>query len=301
MTHVSRANEFGLENKDIIHNIDDKSIEGYFKEEESYQIDNFITVDEVEFLKKFYYDRQTTEVGTLADRHFLLIYPLNYPEVSAILKPKITSLFGEWYSYKNINDDKQKQSSDFFFLWKNIFAPHVDSIIHIPGYIPYKDVIIPLEMHNDVDAPYYTFHQRWYGRGTHFKKDKLDNMYTLYSDIIRENKYYDYPFFKNYEYNPDKMVSYEWYEEWFSDYYPYSMLEGFSLDKMFPWTPGSAIVTDSTQIHGATNYHNKGGKYKLGITLRIFKHVPEYDPSPIFSTLPQLQGFSECKYDARLD
>jgi hypothetical protein len=301
MTHVNKAKELGIYGKDLIHNPDDKSFEGYFPEEDVYQINNFLSVDEVEYCKKFYYDRQISEGVELTRNHFFLVYPLDYPELAEIIKPKITNLFGEWYSYKQINKDTQKQSSDFFFWQQGIFAPHTDSIIHIPNYIPYKDILLPLEMYNDVDSPYYSLNQRWYGRGCHFKKDKDDDVVSLYSDILRTKKYYQYDFFKYYEYDPNKMISRDWYENYFTDYYPYSMLEGFSINKMIPWTSGSAIINDPSVIHGATDYNKRGGKYKLGITLRIFKYVPEYNPSEVFSVIPQMQGFSECKYDPRSD
>ena len=299
MTHVDKASELGVElGKDLIHNPADKSYEGFFQEEQPYQID-FLNNDEIEFCKKFYYDRVTKEVVQLNKSHFFLVYPMKYPELQEILEPKLNKLFGEWYSYSDINNDEQKQSSDFFFWQQGIFAPHVDSLTHIPEYVPYKDVLLPLEMEGGVDSPYYTFNQRWYGRGTHFKYKHIDNMFALYSDILREKKYNEYEFFKYYESDPDKMVSREWYEEYFGQQYEYEMLEGFSLNKMLPWTPGTAIITDTSMIHGATNYKLKGGKYKLGITLRIFKYDKKYNPSTVFSTFPQMQGFSECKADPR--
>ena len=300
MTHVHKAKQLGVYGKDLVHNPDDKSFEGFIPEEQPYQID-FLDDFEIEYCKKFYYDRVTSEVVQLNKSHFFLVYPLNYPELREILIPKLDEQFGKWFSYSDINNDKQKQSSDFYFWQQGIFAPHTDSLIHIPGYVPYKDVLIPLEMEGGVDSPYYTFNQRWYGRGCHFKYKHIDNMFALYSDIMREKPYGEYKFFKNYESDPDKMISKDWYDEYFGEIYNYEMLQGFSLNKMLPWTPGRAIVTDSSMIHGATNYKIKGGKYKLGITLRLFKNIPEYKPSTVFSVFPQMQGFSECKADPRMD
>jgi hypothetical protein len=301
MTHVKNLDKLGLYGQDLIHNPADKSYEGFFQEEDVYQILDFLSEDEVEFCKRFYYDKQMSEGVQLSKSHFFLVYPLDYPELKEILIPKLNNLFGEWYSYNKINDDEQKQSSDFFFWQQGIFAPHTDSIIHIANYIPYKDVLIPLEMYNNADAPYYSLNQRWYGRGCHFKYSYDDHIFSLYSDILKNKPYYEYPFFKYYEYNKSKMISKEWYDQYFDKRYPYKMLEGFSINKMVPWTPGSAIINDTSVIHGATNYKKRNGKFKLGITLRIFKYREDYNPSTVFSVLPQLQGFSECKYDPRSD
>ena len=301
MTHVLKCKELGIYGKDIIHNPNDKSYEGFFPEEEPKQFFNFLDSKEIEICKKIYYDHQLSKGVQLGENHFFLTYPLNYPEINEILRPKLDKLFGEWRSYSDINSDEIKQSSDFFFWQRGIFAPHTDSIIHINNYVPYKDVLIPLEIDKDVESPYYACHQRWYGRGTHFKYGKVDNMFAVYSDVLREKTYDNYKNFKYFEYDFDKMVSEDWYDEYFGEYekYPYSMFMGLSINKHMYWIPGSAIINDSSVIHGATNYTLKGGKFKLGITLRIYKYHPDYNPDPTYSVFPKMLGFKECTYDPK--
>lgn len=295
MTHTNRSLELGIYGKDIIHNPNDKSYEGYFPEEEPYQITNFLDEDELKVCRDIYYNNFDSAGVKLYTRHFFITYPLDIPEVGEILKPKLNSLFGEWYSYRNINSDEFKQSSDFYFFQKTVFAPHTDSIIHIPDYVPYKDVLIPLEIDNDVKSPYYSLNQRWYGRGTHFKQGMIDDVFGMYSNTFREHSY-DYYGVKYVEKDPSKMIDKYWYDEYFNEIsgYPISIFEGFSIRKHFLWTPASAIVSDTNIIHGATNYNVKGGKYKLGITLRIFKKVPGYNPNTLFSRYPPKPGFKEC-------
>jgi len=297
---TEEAKQLGIYGKDLIHNPQDKSFEGYIKEETPYQID-FLDNTEIEFCKKFYYDKATKNGLQLHKSHFFLKYPLAFPELKEIIVPKLNKLFGEWFTYNDIakNEQDLQQTADFYFWQSGIFAPHTDAIIHIPGFVPFKDVLIPLELEGCDNAPYYTFNQRWYGRGARFKYSHVDEVFTLYSDVIREKTYDQYSFFKNYESDPSKMVSKDWYDEHFG-IYNYEVLKGFSIDKMLPWMPGSAIVTDSSVIHGATNYKLKGGKYKLGITLRLFKNIPEYNPSTVFSRYSQeLQKFKEFNADPR--
>lgn len=303
MTHVARCKDLGIYGKDIIHNPKDKSYEGFFPEEDPYQISNFLDEKEIEICKKFYYDHQLKDGVQLGQNHFFLTYPLNYPELDEILRPKLNDLFGEWYSYSEINSDEVKQSSDFFFWQKGVFAPHVDSIIHIKNYIPYKDVLIPLEIDKDVESPYYSCHQRWYGRGTHFKYGKVDDMFAVYSNVLREKTYNNYEYFKYFEFDFDKMVNEDWYNEYFGEpeKYPFSIFTGLSINKHLNWIPGAAIINDSSVIHGATNYTLKGGDFKLGITLRIFKYNENYNPDPTYSAYPKLLGFKECTYDPRYD
>lgn len=294
MTHTSRSLELGIYGQDIIHNPDDLSYEGFFSEEEPYQIENFLTDDELKVCRDLYYEKQE-DVVKLYTQHFFITYPLDFPEIGEIIKPKLDKMFGEWYSYKDINNDEFKQSSDFYFFQKNVFAPHTDSIIHIPGYVPYKDVLIPLEIDKDVASPYYSLNQRWYGRGTHFKQGMIDDVFGMYSNTFREHSYKTYGV-KYVETDPNKMISKDWYNEYFGEIsgYPFSIFNGLSIREHFPWTPASAIISDTNIIHGATNYNVKGGNFKLGITLRIFKHVPDYNPSTVFSCYPPKQGFKEC-------
>lgn len=302
MTHINRSKELGLYGKDIIHNPKDKSFEGFFPEEQPKQLLNFLDQKEIQICKDLYYRLQKEKGVQLGENHFFLTYPLQYPEINEILKPKLDNIFGEWYNYNDINNDEIKQSSDFFFWQKGIFAPHTDSIIHVKNYIPYKDVLIPLEIDNDVESPYYSCHQRWYGRGTHFKYGKIDDIFGVYSNTLREKTYNQYSHFKYFESDFDKMVDEEWYDEYFGDpKYPLSIFTGLSINKQFYWIPGSVIINDPSVIHGATNYNLKGGKFKLGITLRIFKYNKDYNPDPTYSIYPKLLGFKECTYDPRYD
>ena len=50
MTHVHKAKQLGVYGKDLVHNPDDKSFEGFIPEEQPYQID-FLDDFEIEYCK----------------------------------------------------------------------------------------------------------------------------------------------------------------------------------------------------------------------------------------------------------
>jgi hypothetical protein len=54
--------------------------------------------------------------------------------------------------------------------------------------------------------------------------------------------------------------------------------------------PGSAIIKDSSVVHGPSNYNLKGATRKLNISIRMFKEVPDWDPNTLFSEI----NFEAC-------
>lgn len=270
MTHIARGEELGLIGKDIIHNPKDKSYKDFFKESPTTQID-FLTEREVQEIKKQFWKHKEK-----MNESFSFVFdPLKIPEIKEIIKPKLDLLFPDYVRYVDYSVDEKLATSDFIMHQKHIIPPHTDSIIHVTNLVPYKDIIIPLEMEGKY-APLYTCLQRFYGRATSFRKGKMDNIVALYSNNCRIQSYKDYGVE-----NIQEEMDWEFWEKWLkNDRFPASCWEGFSPEGFFDWIPGSAIILDPSAIHGPTNY---GDGWKLGLTIRIHKFEESYKPDTLFS------------------
>lgn len=294
MTHTSRGKELNLLDKDIIHNPNDKSYYDYFTETEPFIIKNLLSRDEIITITDFFFDNIIKNGTILVNTAYFLHLPYQYKVLKEILEPKIEKLFPNTYYYKDINNDTHKQSSDFILFQKRIFPPHTDSIIHIPNYVPYKDILIPLA--SDTKTYFYLCKQRWYGRATSFRYKKIDKALALYSNSIRYQNYKEYGIIGSTEKDIDD-VDYKNYLE--NDWVPKSCWNGLSIDKFYDWIPGDCFAFDPSIIHGPTNYKLHSGSWKIGITIRLFKFCKNYMPDTTFSIYPQQQGFK--KIDTNLD
>lgn len=292
MTHLSRAKELGLENKDIIHNPDDKSYKGFFPETNPTQILSFLSPDECEYIIKFFHTNLKNIGVTIKDILYFIHLPYSYPEIKEILKPKIDQMFPETFRYNEINSDSIKQSSDFILHQYGIFPPHTDSIIHIKNFVPYKDLLIPLDIDKDKqENAFYTCNQRYYGRATSFRYGKKDSMVALYSNTVRFQSYQEYGVEEIDYKNPMVVDFYENYLK--NEDFPSSCWSGLSVNGIYDWIPGSCINFDPSIIHGPTNYKLKGVNWKTGITIRLFKNVVDYNPDTTFSRFSSKHGFQK--------
>ena len=299
MNNVNRAKELGLVGKDIIHNPNEISFKPFVKDTEPYQIENFLTSEELLSIKNFFDNKLYEDGHSLSDSLYFLMYPFNYPLIREILKPKIKKELGEFYSYSDIHFDIVPQSSDFFILQNNIFMPHTDSITHIPGYLPHKDVLIPLAIDKDKSTNMYTCEQRYYKRSSHLKYGHFSDYVTKYSNIFRCKPYNEYGI-ENVTFDPDKMINEDWLNHNIGDSQKHSIFQGLSIRREFEWIPGSAIIQDTSIIHGPTNFKLRGAKWKLGISIRVFKKNPDWQPNTLYSQYEPVCGLSRLNNDQNL-
>ncbi len=272
---------------DLIHVLGNENYEGYLDEEKSTQIDNFLDDHELCILKKFYFDN-FKKYGNIINKVYCQISnPMTFEVVRNILEPKIRKLFGsDLIFYFSVSSDNI-QVGDHYYLMTNAYTPHTDSITHIPGFVPYKDIVIPIALDKDAEVGYYTCSQRYYGRATHFKYGWKTAYFANYANIIKNQKYKDY----GVKYCVDGGLSEDWYHQNIvGSGLPLSVFSGLSLENEFAWLPGTAIIHDQSVIHGPTNFKLKGVSWKLGITLHTLIKKDEYlrNESSLFSryTLP---------------
>jgi len=277
MTHTRHQSKDVLD-MDIIHNKDEKGYKNFTNSEKTYQIDNFLNLKEIEHLKKVF--KKAANKTNIFDVISIFHNPLEVDELNWLAK-KIHEFFPNTQRYVNINQDRKQQSSDFIMEQSHMFPAHTDSIIHIENYVPYKDLLLPLDSYADIKEMFYTCKQRYYGRATSFRLGNPDDVVALYSNSIQYTKYEDYGV---------EDVDYAGMEDFYNshlknDKWTAEAWSGLTLDSVFDWNIGSMIVMDPSTIHGPTNYALSGGHGKLGLTIRLFKYNPTYKPSTVFSNL----------------
>jgi len=272
-------NDFNNPNETLWDNI--------FPEEDVYQIENFFDKTEVKFLVDWYYKNRHSEGWYIQEGNLSYIENGHlYDEVQEILIPKLTKHFGEFRLYNQINSDKYPHSADFFIEQTKIFAPHTDAITHIPKWLTQKDIVIPLWIENDAEVFTYNFNQRCYRRSTHFRKGSKDTGLNLYSNALRETYNID-----GVKYLNGNEIDWDFIENHIGDRFSPTYFEGMTVKSIEKNVPGNAIVKDTAIIHGPSNYHLKGAKKKLNISIRLFKKVEDWNPNTIFS----VKGFEDSK------
>ena len=271
---------------DSIHNPKETLWEGIFPEEDTYQIENFLDKDELKFIIDWYHKEklqqgfylQKKALQFIGDQH-------NDPAIREILFPKIQKKFGDFKLYSELHNDINPHSADFICEQTRIFGPHTDAITHIPKWLTQKDIIIPLWVENDAEVYTYSLDQRCYRRGTHFRKGSTDTGTNVYSNVLRDG--YELEGINNLN---GIEIDHDFIEDHIGDRFAHSYFEGLTVNSVEKNIPGSAIIKDSSVVHGPSNYNLKGATRKLNISIRMFKEVPDWDPNTVFSEI----NFEAC-------
>ncbi len=261
-----------LKAMDVIHDPATRLFED--QNDKSYSLPNFINDDECDFLAKFFNDN-FDKIGLNINDHVLHItYPMAIKDIDDIVRPKIYEHFGEdVIFYSDVAVDDPMSVGDQFFKSVRPYGLHTDSVTHINGYRPYKDIIIPIELDKIVSTQYVTFNQRYRGRATHFMKGRNIGSFANYANVIRHQDYKDYGV-ENVEHNTKDM---EILEKIMPKHIPMSIYEGLSIENIFEWKPKNAIVHDASVLHAPTDFREHGANYKTGLTLHLMKADATYN------------------------
>jgi hypothetical protein len=271
---------------DTIHNENETMWHGVFPEEKTYQIENFLSEEEIKFIINWYYKERPRQGFYLQEKALQFVGDQhNSPEVREILFPKIRKYFGDFKMYSELNNDTIAHSADFILEQTKIFGPHTDAITHIPGWLTQKDIIIPLWIENDAETHTYAMNQRCYMRATHFRKGSDDKGMQVYSNVLRDS--YDVEGVTNLNGN---QIDYDFIENHIGDRFSPSYFEGLTVETVEKNIPGNAIIKDSSVIHGPCNYNLVGSTKKINISIRMFKEVQNWKPDTIFSNI----NFEAC-------
>jgi len=255
-----------LRSMDVIHNPDTMLFED--PGDPSYKIESFISEEERYALLDFWLD-QFDDVGEIINDHIYRIpYPMKHKIVSDIIRPKIHEEFGDdIIFYSDIATDDPFSVGDQMFKAVQPYGLHTDSVSHLDGYRPYKDIIIPLYIEGN-EGTYVTFNQRYRGHATMFMNGRDIASFANYHNVIKIQSYKDYGVENIDESNPDR----EMLEKIMPKHIPVSVYDGLSIEEIFPWVHGTAIVQDTSVLHAPTEFQNS----KIGLTLHLMKRDENY-------------------------
>lgn len=239
--------------RDIIHVENQK----FFKDQydESYVIENFITQHQCVILKE-YFDEVFRLHGQIINGHIRrLVHPAKYPFIMNIVEDLIRDHFKEELVFYSDVETHSWSVGDQMFVTCDPFGLHTDSVTHISGYRPYKDIIIPIWMENK--NTYVTFNQRYRGRATHFMRDRHINNFSLYSNTFRMKPYEEYGV-EGIDYSGCKLDN-------MPKRVPESVYSGLTIEHVIDWVPGNAIVQDTSVLHAPSSTDG----WKIGLTFHL--------------------------------
>ena len=257
-----------LKTMDIIHN--PKTSLFTDQNDKSYCIKNFISEEERLTLLDFWNTNFDTAGEIINEHIYRITYPMTYPIISDIIRPKIYEEFGEdtiFYSDIAINDPMSV--GDQFFKAVQPYGLHTDSVSHLDGYRPYKDIIIPISINGP--GTYVTFNQRYRGHATMFMNGRDIASYANYHNIIKNQSYKDYGVEGIDESNKDHKIL----QEIMPKHIPVSVYDGLSIEEIFQWQHCHAIVQDTSVLHAPTGFKDS----KIGLTLHLMKRDANYKNS----------------------
>lgn len=273
MTKLLKSNPIEIDpEKDIIHDPDIYFFEN--DDEPSYVIEDFIDEEERTFLHNFF-DYEYAKTGeNINNKVMHITHPITYTVIRDMLESRIKKEFGEdIVFYSDVSNDPISVSDQFFKI-ERPYRLHTDSVTHIPGYRPYKDIIIPISTDNAEEKTYYfTCNQRYKSRAAQFNYGFNHSYFPSYSNVYREKPYEQYGV-ENVEYGKMDMDFIRKYHYGIEEFE--SVYEGISIEKIFEWIPRNAIVQDTCVIHSSVDFRKYGIKWKIGLTFHLLKPDPNY-------------------------
>lgn len=239
--------------RDIIHVDNQQLFEDQY--EESYVIENFIDQHDCDILKQ-YFDKVFETNGQVINNHIRrLIHPSSYSFIMDCVEDLIRDHFNEDVVFYSDVENQPWSVGDQMFITNNPFGLHTDSVTHIPGYRPYKDIVIPIWMENS--NTYVTFNQRYRGRATHFMRGRHINNFSPYSNTFRMKPYEEYGV-EGVDYRGCELDS-------MPARVPVSVYQGLTVEHVFDWIPGNAIVQDTSVLHAPSSTDG----WKVGLTFHL--------------------------------
>lgn len=213
----------------------------------SYCRENFLSLDDIAELVDFFYSLDDSEkvfknTGPITAS---LLHNTRATSIMKKLQDKVFDQVGECVIYNT--------------AYFKVDTPHIihnDDLDSFP--LIYKAFTLPLEITCDTDArpEFVTFNQHYLDGPSKFVKGgtSLETFYnsfvTDYKNVINLND--DVPLE-----NPGA-------------YFPHikrAWLEGLTIEQVFDWRPGNALIFDCPRLHAASDFRLKGIKSKLGLSI----------------------------------
>jgi hypothetical protein len=219
------------------------------KVSDPYIIDNFISVDDVDYLIKLFNSQEIAENKVYKNTGPITLDIEPYLEDSVVSKiiDKLIKEIGPF-----------EITSGFFFTTNFPHIIHNDDTFKLPDGV-YKGITIPLKAYGSDRIPKLCFFDQFYfhGPAKFFYGDK--DIPTYYNKQV-----YDY---KEVDGILDNMLIDESTRVSYLTHLKPKWLTGLTLWGTLDWRPTSALIFDSTRLHCASDFRQQGITYKLGISI----------------------------------
>ena len=176
-----------------------------------------------------------------------------------------TNLDVEWSEIIEIKNRLSNYIGNFkidmghFFDSFEPYWTHVDTGMDMSKSI-YKAILLPLYREPAGQCNIVFFKQKYFGSSVSFVKGAPAQPHTLSYNGMLEDYSEIEGLKKGFKISPEVYETY-------LNHMPYSTLEGLEVDTIVPWTPGSAIVFDRSQLHASGNFKLQGIHTKIGISI----------------------------------
>ena len=219
------------------------------KVSDPYIIDNFISVDDVDYLIKLFNSQKIAENKVYKNTGPITLDIEPYLEDSVVSKiiDKLIKEIGPF-----------EITSGFFFTTNFPHIIHNDDTFKLPDGV-YKGITIPLKAYGSDRIPKLCFFDQFYfhGPAKFFCGDK--DIPTYYNKQV-----YDYT---EVDGILDTMLIDESTRVSYLTHLKPKWLTGLTFWGTLDWRPTSALIFDSTRLHCASDFRQQGITYKLGISI----------------------------------
>lgn len=224
--------------------------------QDPFMVEDFISPEQVKKMIDLYHKLPVLDAAThsRAIRKDSLMYSDKIKLTQDIFLDKIHGLFPDkkviidggnftcWNQAVGLHTDGYQQNYTTIKDLTHIYNPKEE--ILKANKVPAYTIVVPLETDTGEGQPYtLTFHQKYFGRNRN-----ISDVQEGTREIIG---YTDQPFDKT---HPDYPLI---------DFHSDSDLHGYTIQNVFPWKPGRAIVFNRGQFHSAANFVGYNTKLHL--------------------------------------
>lgn len=229
-------------------------------DEEPIQISGFLSEYERKKILDIFYEKEAE--WHIKGAMTRVRYPETIPYIRDYIIPKAQEVVGPCVC---IGDNIYKTTQPYTI--------HTDAKYgkdYIKGLVPFRQVVLPLEVDKDLKTKFFLFNQRYYDDAAHFVNGIPEELAPnpMYNSVITDS-------YKNHNVEnleTTEKISKEWWEENINrPHMPYSAFEGLSVSHELDWEVGSLMTFNSWQLHCSHNFRLIGADYKIGLVLVLMK------------------------------